>query len=202
MSVRTSIQVPEGLKTKVDDLRENSSAKTQYEEIENLTKDLDVTFRQADSSDWPKIWPFWKQIVSAGETHPYPMDSTEEDAVALWLKPARSTIYVAEHRDAIVAAMMIKPLRYGNGDHIANFDLMVRPEFRGRGVGRKLALHVIEACRTSYEAMEAYAVVEVNDHAVKLWHGLGFQTIAIAPRAFRHPVNGMVGVHHMYKSLI
>lgn len=165
-------------------------------------KELNVVLRRADSSDWPKIWPLWEQIVSAGETHPYPLDSTEDDAVELWLKPARSAIYVAEQRDAIVAAMMTKPMRYGNGDHIANFDLMVSPEFRSQGVGRQLALHVIETCRSGYEAMEAYAVVDVNHHAVQLWHSLGFKTIAIVPRAFRHPVYGSVGVHHMYMSLI
>lgn len=165
-------------------------------------KKLDINVRRADSSDWPKIWPFWKQIVSAGKTHPYPMDSTEEDAVSLWLKPARSAIYVAEHRDVIVGAIMTKPMRYGNGDHIANFDLMVSPDFRGHGVGRKLISHVIETSRTDYEALEAYAIVEMNEHMIELCHSLGFQTIAIVPRAFRHPINGMVGVHHMYKSLI
>jgi GNAT superfamily N-acetyltransferase len=162
-----------------------------------------VELRAADAADWPRIWPLWQRIVSAGETHPYPLDATEEEAIAIWLRPRRAALYVAEHDGAVLAAMQTKPLRYGHGDHIANFDLMVVPEWWGRGIGRALAEHGIDACRAAgYAAMEAYAVVEVNERAIRLWQGLGFRTIAIVPRAFRHPTQGLVGVHHMYRSLL
>jgi GNAT superfamily N-acetyltransferase len=162
-----------------------------------------IEIRRAEAADWPRIWPLWQRIVATGETHPYPPDATEADAIALWLRPKGAALYVAERDGVVLAAMQTKPLRYGHGDHIANFDLMVRPESRGQGVGRRLAEYVIDACRTAgYEAMEAYAVVAANVPAVRLWHGLGFQTIAIVPRAFRHPTQGPVGVHHMYRSLI
>ncbi|WDD95004.1 GNAT family N-acetyltransferase [Burkholderia sp. FERM BP-3421] len=161
-----------------------------------------VEVRRADAADWPRIWPLWRRIVSAGETHPYPLDATEEDAIALWLRPPRAALYVAERDGVVVAAMQTKPLRYGHGDHIANFDLMVTPECWGHGVGRALAEYVIDACRAAgYAAMEAYAVVAANERAVRLWHGLGFETLAIVPRAFRHPTQGLVDVHHMYRSL-
>ena len=158
--------------------------------------------RPAKPSDWPDVFRIWKEVVSAGKTHPYALESTEQDAVKLWLEPPRSAVYVGEAVGKVVAAMMTKPMRYGNGDHIANFDLMVHPDCRGRGVGRAVASYVIDATRTAgYAGMEAYAVVAVNAPAVALWHGLGFKTVAIIPSAFRHPDHGLVPVHHMYRSL-
>ncbi|WP_205417419.1 GNAT family N-acetyltransferase [Trinickia diaoshuihuensis] len=158
--------------------------------------------RPAKPYDWSHIFLIWKQVVSAGRTHPYPLESTEQDAVKLWLEPPRSAVYVGEVDGRIVAAMMTKPMRYGNGDHIANFDLMVHPDCRGRGVGRAVASYVIDATRRAgYKAMEAYAVVAVNAPAVALWHGLGFKTVATIPSAFRHPDHGLVPVHYMYQAL-
>jgi len=162
----------------------------------------DIMVRPADVSDWPRIWPIWKRIVECGETHPYPIESTEQDAVSLWLAPKRSAIYVAEQAGTVVAAMMTKPMRYGNGDHVANFDLMVDPACRGLSVGRKLSTYVIEATRRAgYFAMEAYAVVETNIASVRLWRSHGFEIVGTVPGAFRHPIHGLAAVHHMYKVL-
>lgn len=170
---------------------------------ENHQEELgELIVRPAKSSDWNEIFPIWKQVVSAGKTHPYALESTEQDAVELWLKPPRSAVYVGEAAGKVVAAMMTKPMRYGNGDHIANFDLIVHPQCRGRGVGRAVASYVIDATRKAgYAGMEAYAVVAANAPAIALWHGLGFETVSIIPAAFRHPDHGLVGVHHMYRSL-
>lgn len=160
--------------------------------------------RRADPDvDWPRIWPFWQQIVAAGETHPYPLNATEAEAKALWLKPRRSTVFVAEYGLDIAAAMMTKPMREGNGDHVANFDLMVSPKFRRRGIGRTLAEYVIKACREDgYEAMEAYSVVASNTPAVRLWESLGFKDLGIAPDTFRLPGGERVGTHRLYMPLI
>ncbi|WP_165848157.1 GNAT family N-acetyltransferase [Paraburkholderia lacunae] len=130
------------------------------------------------------------------------MEATEHEAIALWLKPQGSVVFVAEKAGEVVAAMMTKPMRYGNGDHIASFDLMVHRERRRRGIGRAVSPYVIEAARQAgYAGMEAFAVVETNVAAVRLWHSLGFRTIATVPAAFRHPTHGLVAVYHMYRSL-
>ncbi|MBT2748705.1 MULTISPECIES: GNAT family N-acetyltransferase [unclassified Lysobacter] len=162
----------------------------------------ELVVRDAHASDWLSIWPIWNAVVACGETHPYARNSTQEDAFALWFKPARSAVYIAEQSGRVVAAMQTKPMRYGNGDHIANFDLMVSPEHRCRGVGRALSMHVIDATRrTGYNAMEAFAVVESNVAAVRLWQSLGFQIVATVPNAFRHPTRGTVAVYHMHMQL-
>lgn len=165
-----------------------------------VTDELSV--RLASVTDMPRIWPIWRQIVACGETHPYPRDSNQTDAIALWFKPPLSAVYIAEQAGEVVAAMQTKPMRYGNGDHIANFDLMVSARHRSQGIGRTLSTYVIDATRRDgYAAMEAYAVVESNVQAVRLWRSLGFQILATVPAAFRHPTFGLVAVHHMHMPL-
>ena len=74
-----------------------------------------VVVRHGSRLDWPQIWPMWREIVAAGQTHPYPTDATEDEAVSLWLTPRRSALYVAQIDGLFAGAMMTKPLRYGQG---------------------------------------------------------------------------------------
>ena len=45
------------------------------------------------------------------------------------------------------------------------------------------------------------AVVETNERAVALWQSLGFEIVGTVPDAFRHPTQGLVGLHVMYLPL-
>lgn len=49
--------------------------------------------------------------------------------------------------------------------------------------------------------MQFNAVVETNASAVHLYEDLGFRTIGIAPGAFRHPIEGDVGLRIMWLDL-
>ena len=52
-----------------------------------------------------------------------------------------------------------------------------------------------------YLGLQFNAVVASNDGAIALWYSLGFETIGTVPRAFRHPVHGLVDLHIMYRDL-
>jgi GNAT superfamily N-acetyltransferase len=79
---------------------------------------------------------------------------------------------------------------------------MVDPEHAGRGIGRALGEHVLDWARSSgYRGIQFNAVVETNAGAVALWHSLGFEVIGTVPEAFRHPTEGYVGLHVMYRRL-
>ena len=79
---------------------------------------------------------------------------------------------------------------------------MVDPARADTGIGRALGQHVIHAARdTGYRAMQFNAVVETNTAAVALWRSLGFEILATVPGAFRHPTEGEVGLHVMYRRL-
>jgi GNAT superfamily N-acetyltransferase len=77
---------------------------------------------------------------------------------------------------------------------------MVDPRRSGRGVGRALGEHVLAwAKEAGFRAVQFNAVVETNTRAVALWRSLGFEIIGTVPEAFRHPVDGYVGSHVMYR---
>ena len=58
-----------------------------------------------------------------------------------------------------------------------------------------------EARRLSYLGMQFNAVVATNVRAIALWESLGFTIVGTVPRAFRHPVEGLVSVQIMYRDL-
>ena len=177
-----------------------------------------VHVRPAAVTDWPAIWPFWQTIVTAGETYAYPLGLTAEQARPLWFEPAPGRVVVAvdggtddgagRAPDGVAAAGRVVgsakfgPNRPGRGGHVATASFMVDPAHAGRGVGRALALHVLDQARDAgYRAMQFNAVVETNGGAVRLWQALGFEVIGTVPEAFDHAEHGLVGLHVMHRRL-
>ncbi|MER6736371.1 GNAT family N-acetyltransferase [Streptomyces puniciscabiei] len=160
-----------------------------------------MLIRQAVADDWPRIWPFWHRIVAAAETYAWDPGTSEDDARALWMNPAKR-VYVAEDATgAVVGSAYLTPNYGGPAARVANAGFMVDPERTGEGVGRALAEHVLaEAEAHGYRAMVFNAVVETNP-AVQLWTSLGFTVLGTVPEAFEHPRHGRVGLHIMYRSL-
>ncbi|AXI90027.1 GNAT family N-acetyltransferase [Actinospica acidiphila] len=159
-----------------------------------------MLIREARPDDWARIWPFWHRIVAAGETYTWDPGTSEEDARALWMSPAKR-VYVVEDDGTVVASAYLTPNYGGPAARIANAGFMVDPDRAGRGAGRLLAEHVLaEARDAGYRGMVFNAVVETNP-AVKLWSSLGFTVLGTVPDAFDHPRHGRVGLHVMYRSL-
>lgn len=75
-------------------------------------------------------------------------------------------------------------------------------EAKAAALGRALGEHVLASARDAgFKAMQFNAVVETNTRAVALWQSLGFEILTTVPGAFRHPTEGLVGLHVMYRSL-
>lgn len=145
-----------------------------------------MLIREASPDDWPRIWPFWHRIVAAGETYTWDPGTSEEDARALWMSPAKR-VYVVEDDGTVVASACLTPNYGGPAARIANAGFMVDPDRAGRGIGRLLAEHVLaEARDAGYRGMVFNAVVETNP-AVRLWSSLGFTVLGTVPDAFDHP---------------
>jgi L-amino acid N-acyltransferase YncA len=159
--------------------------------------------REATEEDWPQIWPFFRQIVAAGDTYGYDPDITENAARASWMqKPPGGTLVAVDEGGRVVGTAKVHPNQGGNGAHVANGSYMVDPAEAGRGVGRALGEHSLSWARAhGYRAMQFNAVVETNERAVALWNSLGFQVLTTVPEAFNHPRHGYVGLHIMYRPL-
>ncbi len=109
---------------------------------------------------------------------------------------------VLEEDGLLLGTAKMGPNRPGRGDHVGTASFMVAPSARGRGVGRRLAEHVVEwHRRQGYRGIQFNAVVETNTSAVALWHSLGFVTVGTVPAAFRSREHGLVGLHVMYLDL-
>jgi L-amino acid N-acyltransferase YncA len=162
-----------------------------------------VQVRPAEPEDWVSIWPFLHRIVANGETYCWPRDTSESDARTWWMRKPGGRVYVAvDDGGTVLGTAELHPNQPAGGAHVANAGFMVSDAAAGRGVGRALALHLLEeAKRLGFRAMQFNAVVETNTRAVALWHSLGFRILATVPEAFVHPGEGLVGLHIMHRHL-
>ncbi|GAB4053569.1 GNAT family N-acetyltransferase [Catellatospora paridis] len=161
-----------------------------------------MIIREATGQDWPKIFPFFAEIVAAGETYAFPEGMDSEQARPWWMEQAPGRTVVAVDGDTVLGSAKMGPNRPGRGAHIATASFMVDPAQRGRGVGRALGGHVLDWARAQgYHGMQFNAVVETNTAAVRLWQAIGFEILATVPEAFEHPKHGRVGLHVMYQRL-
>ena len=158
--------------------------------------------RAMTEADWPRVWPFFDEIVRDGETYAYPLDLTSDQARDLWtMAPPGRTVVLEEDGDILGSATM-GPNRPGRGSHVGTASFMVAPEARGRGVGRALGEHVVQWHRErGFHAIQFNAVVETNTAAVRLWESLGFRVVGTVPEAFDSRAHGLVGLHVMHLPL-
>jgi GNAT superfamily N-acetyltransferase len=111
-------------------------------------------------------------------------------------------VVAVDEDGAVLGTANMYANRLGPGAHVASASFMVDPCAAGHGVGRALGEATLEWARTTgFHAMQFNAVVETNTRAVALWRSLGFEIIGTVPEAFRHPTNGYVGLHVMYRRL-
>ncbi len=161
-----------------------------------------MTIRSMTEADWPQVWPFFEEIVQAGETYAYPTDLTSEQARALWTMTPPGQTVVLDQGGAILGSATMGPNRPGRGSHVGTASFMVSGTARGRGVGRQLGQYVVQWHRDhGYRAIQFNAVVETNAAAVRLWKALGFRIVGTVPEAFDSRAHGLVGLHVMYLSL-
>jgi L-amino acid N-acyltransferase YncA len=158
--------------------------------------------RAAEDPDWPRIYPFFSEIVAAGRTYAYPDGLTLEEARPWWMEQPPARTVVAVEDGTVVGSAKMGPNRPGRGAHVATASFMIDPARQGRGVGRALGEHVLEwANAEGYRSIQFNAVVETNSTAVHLWQSLGFEILATVPEAFDHPEHGLVGLHVMFRKL-
>ena len=169
-------------------------------EVGHRVDTLDI--RPATDDDWSRIWPIWHQVVAAGDTFAYDPETTSDDARSMWLAPPPEETWLAADGDDVVGIYHLGPNHGGPGAHIANASYMVGAAVRGRGVGRMLVEHSVRRAREAgYLGIKFNAVAATNVYAIKLYHDLGFTTIGTVPQGFRHPTEGLVDLHMMYRAV-
>ena len=157
--------------------------------------------RPARSEDWPGLWEIFRLVVEKGDTYPYAMNTDEEEARRLWLDVPMAT-YAAADGDRVLGTYILKPNQPALGAHVCNAGYMVHPDARGRGLGRALCAHSLdEARKLGFTAMQYNLVVVTNAGAIRLWTEMGFETVGVLAKSFRHGEKGLVDALIMYREL-
>lgn len=160
-----------------------------------------MPIREATSEDFDRIWPFFHEIVAAGETFAYPPNATKELGFDLWFGHGHR-VFVYEEDGTILGTYYIRPIQPGLGSHVCNCGYMVSGEARGRGIARALGEHSqATAIALGYKAMQYNFVVSTNEQAIRLWQRLGMEIVGRLPRAYKHSHLGYVDALVMYKWL-
>ena len=160
-----------------------------------------MQIREATETDFEEIWPIFHEIVAAGETYPYPQNTSKSEANRLWMHLPRKT-YVAEEEGQILGTYYIKTNQTGSGSYVCNCGYMVSSKARGKGLATSMCEHSQRiAIELGYKAMQFNFVAVSNHGAVILWNKLGFDTVGCLPLAFNHPTQGYVDALVMYKWL-
>ena len=160
-----------------------------------------MEIREATEHDFSKIWPIFHEVISAGETYAYPIDTTKEQALNIWLKIPEKA-FVFEENGNILGTYYLKMNQAGPGSHVCNCGYMVTPQARGKGLATSMCKHSQNiAKQLGYKAMQFNCVAASNEGAIRLWEKLGFETVGKLPKAFNHPSDGYIDAYVMYKWL-
>jgi L-amino acid N-acyltransferase YncA len=160
-----------------------------------------VTIRPATTADADAIWRIFQAVVAGGDTYTFLPGTPRNEAVAYFLGPGIRS-WVLEDEGGVIGMYKLIPNHGGLGAHVANASFMVDPAAQGKGAGRMMGEHCLDAARRAgYQAMQFNFVVSSNTPAVELWKKLGFQIVGTLPKAFRHATLGDVDAYVMHRFL-
>jgi len=160
-----------------------------------------IEIRPALPRDHDDLWHILESVIRAGETYALPREMSRDEALGYWTTLGHQCFVAEEHENAL-GTYSLCANRAGGGAHVANCGYMTAQEATGRGVARAMCEHSLNAAsEAGFRAMQFNFVVASNARAIKLWHGLGFETVGRVPEAFLHPKQGYTDTLVMYRRL-
>jgi phosphinothricin acetyltransferase len=140
-----------------------------------------LSIRSADPDDAAAIARIYNEgILDRLATLETELRSADERRQWLAGKSDRHPVFVAEHRGAVVAwasLNVFNPRRCY--DHVADFSIYVARDWRGRGAGRVLLGHMIEAARALGFRKLVLAAFPFNPAGIALYERAGFARVGI-----------------------
>ena len=156
------------------------------------------------AADWEQIWPFFREIVAAGETYAYDPEMTEARcARALDGRSRPASTFVAVDDGSVVGTANAYANRAGPGSHVASASFMVDPARAGRGIGRALGERVIEWATRRGLSRRCSSTRWSRPTPARSRSGArsASSSSARSREAFRLPDGSLTGLHVMYRPL-
>lgn len=98
---------------------------------------------------------------------------------------ARIVCNVSEDGQQVLGHASVFPVSdHREKRHIGSLGMVVRPDHRGRGIGRRLLTKTLDDCLGKYEIVEL-SVTSTNEPALHLYRTLGFVERGRLPRSFK-----------------
>ena len=126
---------------------------------------IEINLRPALLEDVDSILAFWDAFA---ENHARPLDS--EEALHTLLGRDPGAVLLAYDATTLVGTVIAG----WDGWRASIYRLAVRPEWRGRGVARKLVDRAIDRCRELGANRIGAVVLDDNELGVATWAALGF----------------------------
>ncbi|PMR77529.1 GNAT family N-acetyltransferase [Billgrantia endophytica] len=161
-----------------------------------------IRIRPYHPDDWPAIWDFMAPVFHAGDTYAVPRAISESDAHRMWVELPRAVRVAEDAAGNVLGTYYLKPNQPGPGSHVCNSGYLVAEKARGQGIAGKLCGDSLVLARElGFIAMQYNMVVATNEVAIRQWQKHGFSIVGTLPCAFRHPEQGLVDAHVMYRLL-
>lgn len=161
-----------------------------------------LTIRAFKPEDWAAVWAILEPVFRAGDTYAVDPRISEEAARQYWTDLPLACFVAFDDGGEVLGTYYLKQNQAGPGAHVCNCGYVTGAAARGRGVARAMCEHSQDAAREAgFRAMQFNFVASSNAGAVALWQRLGFEIVGTLPGAFRHPDQGDVDAHVMFKTL-
>ena len=129
---------------------------------------MDVLVRTMTIADYDNVYSLWKSTPGVGMRS---LDDSRE-GIGRFLDRNPKTCFVAEAGDKIIGAILCG--HDGRRGYI--YHATVFPDYRKRGIGRRLVENVLTALRLEGINKAALVVFNTNAEGNAFWQAVGFET--------------------------
>lgn len=152
--------------------------------------------------EFMKVRSLIMEQVSKEQFFTLAMDASDEELLAYWFGGQANECWAYEENGEVLGLFYLRPNHFGLGNHVANAGYVVSPRSAGKGLGRKMGEFSLKRAKErGFKAVQFNFVVSTNEVAVNLWKNLGFEIVAVLPRAFHYKRERFDDAYVMFRSL-
>ena len=149
-----------------------------------------ILVRHAQRDDAGLLHEGFKSIVQEGEWLPtFIANSTSADWMH-WIEKTEHTnevLLVGFFDNEYAGHLTLQPEEWEASRHVAKLGIVVRKEFRNRGIGRLLMISAEEAAIANGYSKIILSTFHDNSAAIHLYTSLGFREVGVRKRHFDMP---------------